>query len=193
MDTPPQPEATGHGHAPASTPRIPDQRERPPSSGGAVPPSNAALSNGRSRPEPTRVRGHLDPVAAPADLSQRIDWAQCMIAAQISAEHSGWDAGHDLFGWYAVRLDDGHTIRASGPSGLKTLIGVVPPFSTWHTIAELRRAFPAWHIWRDSNDWHARRRGNFRQDYRPGAPLYAVHGSDAAELRSLLEEQSAEQ
>jgi hypothetical protein len=123
----------------------------------------------------------------------RVDWAQCRIAARISAEHSGWDAGHDLFGWYAIRLDDGHTVRASGPSGLKTLITIAPPFTTWHAIAELRRAFPAWPIWRDSRGWHARRRGNFCQDYRPGAPLYAVHGTDATDLRGLLEEQAGGQ
>jgi hypothetical protein len=123
----------------------------------------------------------------------RVDWAQCRIAARISAEHSGCEAGHDLFGWYPVRLDDGHAVRASGPSGLRSLIGVALPFTTWHAIAELRRAFPAWHIWRDGTSWHARRRGNFRQEYRPGPPLYAVHGADAVELRGLLDEQTAGQ
>jgi hypothetical protein len=192
MDTPPRPEATGQDHAPASTLRVPDQCEQPQSADSGASPRSAALSSGRPPPESETGRGDLGLVPAPGDPTSRVDWAQCRIAARISAEHSGWEAGHDPFGWYAVRLDDGHIVRASGPSGLKTLIGVAPPFTTWHAIAELRRAFPAWHIWRDSTGWHARRRGNFRQDYRPGAPLYAVHGTDAAELRGLLDVQAME-
>jgi hypothetical protein len=169
-----------------------DQHERP-SDAKSTTPRNAALSGGRPWPEPRAVRSELGQVPVPADPGMRVDWAQCRIAARISAEHSGWDAGHDLFGWYAIRLDDGHTVRASGPSGLKTLITIAPPFTTWHAIAELRRAFPAWPIWRDSRGWHARRRGNFCQDYRPGAPLHAVHGTDATDLRGLLEEQAGGQ
>jgi hypothetical protein len=119
-----------------------------------------------------------------------IDRARDVIATRISAEHPGWQAGHDLYGWHACRLDDGHVVRAAGPDGLRALISAAPPFSTWPLAGELRRAYPAWHIWRDGAGWwHARRRGNFRQEHRAGAPLYAVHESDAVLLRERLREQ----
>lgn len=119
-----------------------------------------------------------------------IDKARDVIAARITAEHPGWRAGHDLYGWHACRLDDGHIVRASGPNGLRALIGVAPPFATWHLVGELRRSYPGWHIWRDAMGWwHARRRGNFREVHLPGAPLYAVHEPDALLLRLRLMEQ----
>ncbi len=119
-----------------------------------------------------------------------IDRARDVIAARISDEYPGWIAGHDLYGWHAQRLDDGHEVRATGPDGLRALIGAAPPFSTWYTIGELRRAHFGWHIWMDSHGcWHARRRGNFRQERFPGAPLYAVHELSVARLRERLLEQ----
>jgi len=121
-----------------------------------------------------------------------MDRARDVIAARITAEHPGWQAGHDLFGWHACRLDDGHTVRATGSDGLRALISAAPPFATWHLAGELRRAYPGWHIWRDGAGWwHARRRGNFRQEHRAGAPLYALHEPDAVLLRSRLQEQAA--
>ena len=123
-----------------------------------------------------------------------IDRARDVIAARISAEYPSWVAGHDLYGWHAQRLDDGHVVRATGPDGLRALISAAPPFSTGHVAAELRRAFPRWHIWMDGTDcWHARRRGNFRQEYRAGAPLYAVHESSIADLRARLAEQERQE
>jgi hypothetical protein len=122
---------------------------------------------------------------------QLIDRARDVIAARIADEHPGWQAGHDLYGWHAHRLGDGHTVRAPGPDGLRALISTAPPFDTWSLAAELRRDYPGWHIWRDGTDWwHARRRGNFREEHRPGAPLYAVHETDAAILRERLSQQS---
>jgi hypothetical protein len=41
--------------------------------------------------------------------------------------------------------------------------------------------------------WHARRRGNFRQEYRPGAPLYAVHEPSVGLLRERLAEQERQE
>jgi hypothetical protein len=119
-----------------------------------------------------------------------IDRARDVIATRITAEHPGWQAGHDLYGWQARRLDDGRVVRATGPDGLRALIGAVPPFTTGQLAGELRRRHPAWHIWRDGAGWwHARRRGNFRQEHRPGAPLYAVHEPDTVLLRERLQEQ----
>ena len=125
--------------------------------------------------------------SAKGDLIGR---ARDMIAARITAEYPGWQAGHDLYGWHACRLDDGHTVRATGPGGLRALIGVAPPFVSWSVIGEIRRAYPRWHIWRDTSGyWHARRRGNFREERHPGAPLYAVHEPAATLLRLRLKEQ----
>jgi hypothetical protein len=119
-----------------------------------------------------------------------IDRARDVIATRISGEHPGWQAGHDLYGWHACRLDDGHVVRAAGPDGVRALISAAPPFRTWHLAGELRRTHPAWHIWRDGAGWwHARRRGNFRQEHRAGAPLYAVHEPDTVLLRERLREQ----
>jgi hypothetical protein len=116
--------------------------------------------------------------------------ARDVIAARIAVEYPGWDIGHDLYGWHAERLDDGHLVRASGPDGLRALMSVAPLFATGHVAATLRRAYPGWHIWRDGAGWwHARRRGNFRQEHRPGAPLYAVHEPDVGLLRQRLREQ----
>lgn len=125
--------------------------------------------------------------AADGELMGR---ARDVIAARITADHPGWQAGHDLYGWHACRLDDGHTVRASGPDGLRAMIGTAPPFVSWSVIGEIRRAYPRWHIWRDPTGWwHARRRGNFREEHRPGAPLYAVHEPAAALLRRRLAQQ----
>jgi hypothetical protein len=119
-----------------------------------------------------------------------IDRARDVIAARINDEYPGWIAGHDVYGWHAQRLDDGHEVRASGPDALRALINAPPPFATSHTVGELRRAYPGWHIWMDANRlWHACRRGNFRQEYHADAPLYAVHEPDAATLRKRLQEQ----
>jgi hypothetical protein len=119
-----------------------------------------------------------------------MDRARDVIAARITAEFPSWVAGHDLYGWHAQRLDDGHEVRAAGPDGLRALISAAPSFSTWHAVGVLRREYPAWHIWMDAGGcWHARRRGNFRQEHRPGAPLYAVHELDVATLRERLAEQ----
>jgi hypothetical protein len=123
-----------------------------------------------------------------------IDRARDVIAARISAEYPSWVAGHDLYGWHAQRLDDGYVVRATGPNGLRALISAAPPFSTWHVAAELRRAYPGWHIWMDGTGcWHARRRGNFRQEYRAGAPLYSVHEVSVAQLRAALAEQERQE
>jgi hypothetical protein len=118
--------------------------------------------------------------------------ARHVIATRITAEHPGWQAGHDAYGWLAYRLDDGHTVRATGPDGLRAMIGAAPPFPSWRVLGEIRRAYPDWHVWRDATGWwHARRRGNFREVHRPGAPRYAVYESDPALLCERLDEQKA--
>lgn len=116
--------------------------------------------------------------------------ARDAMAARITAEHPGWQAGHDAYGWHAQRFGDGHTVRATGPDGLRAMIGCAPPLTTWQVLAETRRAYPGWHIWEaPAGWWHARRRGNFREDYRPGAPIYAVHEDSLVLLRARLEQQ----
>ena len=125
--------------------------------------------------------------AAEGDLFDR---ARDAIAARITVDYPGWSAGHDLFGWHAQRLDDGHIVRATGPDGLRAMIGVAPPCASSSLAAEVRRAYPGWHIWQDARGcWHARRRGNFREQHEPGAPVYAVHEQEIALLRERLAEQ----
>jgi hypothetical protein len=125
--------------------------------------------------------------AAERDL---IDRARDVIAARTMDEYPSWVADHDLHGWHAQRLDDGYEVRATGPDGLRALISAAPPFSTGQLLGELRRAYPGWHIWMDGHGgWHARRRGNFRQESWPGAPLYAVREADTGLLRERLAEQ----
>ncbi|MGH3274057.1 MAG: hypothetical protein ACRDNZ_06985 [Streptosporangiaceae bacterium] len=129
-----------------------------------------------------------------AGEQELISRARDAIADRITEDYPSWVANHDLYGWYAQRLDDGHEVRASGPDGLRALISAAPPFCTWHAAGELRRAYPGWHIWMDAAGyWHARRRGNFRQEYRRGAPLYAVHEADAQSLRERLAEQERQE
>ena len=118
-----------------------------------------------------------------------IDRARDVLTRRITDEYPGWQAGHDAHGWHAQRLDDGYGIRAEGPDGLRALIEVAPPVAGSLLTAELRRRYRGWHIWSDNTGWHARRRGNFRQERWAGAPLYAVHEPDVALLRQRLEEQ----
>jgi hypothetical protein len=120
------------------------------------------------------------------DLMSR---ARDVVAARITDEHPGWQAGHDVYGWHASRLDDGHTVRATGPDGLRAMIGAAPPCISWREVAEIRRAYPDWYVWRDATGWHARRRGNFREVHRPGAPLYSIHEFDPALLCERLHQQ----
>jgi hypothetical protein len=123
-----------------------------------------------------------------------IDRARDSIAARITAAHPDWRVGHDLYGWHARRLDDGHVLRASGPAGLRALMDVAPPPAALRAADDLRRAYPGWHIWRDRfGDWHACRRGTFRELRAAGAPRYAVHAPDLVRLRAeLLEQQEPE-
>lgn len=119
-----------------------------------------------------------------------MDRARDVIAARIGAEFPAWVAGHDLYGWHARRLDDGHEVRAAGPDALRALISATPPFSSFLVIGELRRAHPGWYIWTDGHGcWHARRQGNFAQEHASGSPPYALHEASAAALRERLAEQ----
>jgi hypothetical protein len=121
------------------------------------------------------------------DLMNR---ARDVIAARIHAEFPAWVAGHDLYGWHARRLDDGHEVRAAGSDGLRALISAVPPFSSFLIIGELRREHPAWYIWTDGHGcWHARRQGSLAREHPAWPPLRALHETSAAGLRERLAEQ----
>lgn len=59
-------------------------------------------------------------------------------------------------------------------------------------VEALTGLFPAWQIWSDQHDWHARRRdGAYEQGYRPGAPAFCVHAPDPVELAAQLRWQIA--
>jgi hypothetical protein len=125
--------------------------------------------------------------AGERDLTER---AWDVLAGRISDEYPGWYVGHDTYGWHAERLADGHVVRAAGADGLRALIGAAPSVGAGQLTGEIRREYPGWHIWRDASGWwHARRRGNFREEHHAGALLYAVHEPDAALLRTRLREQ----
>src|SRR2546429_842778 len=97
--------------------------------------------------------------------------ARRVLADRITDEHPGWQAGHDAYGWLACRLEDGHMVRATGPDGLRALIGAAPPFASWRVLGEIRRSYPDWHVWRDATRWgHAPRRGDFPEGSRSSAP-----------------------
>jgi hypothetical protein len=125
--------------------------------------------------------------AGERDLTER---ARDVLAERLSDGYPGWFVGHDTYGWHGERLADGHVVRAAGPDGLRALMGAAPSVGAGQLTGEIRREYPGWHIWRDpSGWWHARRRGNFREEHEDGAPLYAVHEPDATLLRARLREQ----
>src|ERR1700722_7156765 len=132
--------------------------------------------------------------AGERDLTER---AWDVLAGRISDEYPGWYVGHDTYGWHAERLAGGHigpaaggdgprgVVRAARADGLRALIGAAPSVGAGQLTGEIRREYPGWHIWRDASGWwHARRRGNFREEHHAGALLYAVHEPDAALLRT---------
>jgi hypothetical protein len=54
-------------------------------------------------------------------------------------------------------------------------------------LEALTASFPGWRIWRDDEEWHARRRSDgFVQDYRPGAPAFHVSADTAIDLAAQL-------
>jgi Resolvase, N terminal domain len=46
--------------------------------------------------------------------------------------------------------------------------------------------YPGWRIWLDSRGWHARRRGEYLQGYRSGAPAFHVRADTATDLAAQL-------
>jgi hypothetical protein len=58
-------------------------------------------------------------------------------------------------------------------------------------LEALAEAYPDWRIWQDAHGWHARRRGEFLQAYRPGAPAFCVTGETAVDLAAQLHWQQA--
>jgi hypothetical protein len=57
-------------------------------------------------------------------------------------------------------------------------------------VEQMRRQFPGWRIWIARGTWHARRAGNYRQSYEPGASVYALAAPIAALLHAALEQQA---
>ena len=55
----------------------------------------------------------------------------------------------------------------------------------------LAQAYPDWRIWQDDRGWHARRRGEFLQAYRPGAPAFCVSAQTPVDLAAQLHWQQA--
>jgi len=66
-----------------------------------------------------------------------------------------------------------------------------PPAESWDVLAQARlealaRLFPGWRIWLDRHGWHARRRGDYMQGFRPGTPAFHVSASSALDLAAQL-------
>jgi hypothetical protein len=62
---------------------------------------------------------------------------------------------------------------------------------TWDVLAQARlealaNLFPDWRIWLDRYGWHARRRGDWMQGFRPGAPAFHVSARNATDLAAQL-------
>lgn len=78
---------------------------------------------------------------------------------------------------------------ASGPEPARA----VDPMTaeTWDVLAQARlealaNLFPDWRIWLDRYGWHARRRGDWMQGFRPGAPAFHVSARNATDLAAQL-------
>jgi hypothetical protein len=53
-------------------------------------------------------------------------------------------------------------------------------------LEALARIYPGWRIWLDHHGWHARRRDEYLQDYRAGAPSFCVHADTAVNLAAQI-------
>ena len=80
---------------------------------------------------------------------------------------------------------------ASGPEPAPAPAPEPPAAETWDVLAQARlealaNLFPDWRIWLDRHGWHARRRGDWMQGFRPGAPAVHVSARNATDLAAQL-------
>ncbi len=78
---------------------------------------------------------------------------------------------------------------ASGPEPARAADPMTA--ETWDVLAQARlealaNLFPDWRIWLDRYGWHARRRGDWMQGFRPGAPAFHVSACNATDLAAQL-------
>ncbi len=78
---------------------------------------------------------------------------------------------------------------ASGPEPARAADPMTA--ETWDVLAQARlealaNLFPDWRIWLDRYGWHARRRGDWMQGFRPGAPAFHVSARNATDLAAQL-------
>ena len=65
------------------------------------------------------------------------------------------------------------------------------PSESWDVLAQARlealaNLFPGWRIWLDRHGWHARRRGDWMQGFRPGTPAFHVSAGNALDLAAQI-------
>ena len=60
-------------------------------------------------------------------------------------------------------------------------------------MARIAADYPRWQVWyhEPGRLWYARRRGRFRVEHGPDAPLYSVSAGSPAGLRALLAAEDA--
>lgn len=82
---------------------------------------------------------------------------------------------------------------AADAAGRGQAAGPAPPPSaeSWDVLAQARLEalaglFPDWRIWLDRYGWHARRRGDWMQGFRPGAPAFHVSARSELDLAAQL-------
>src|SRR5579871_1756097 len=80
---------------------------------------------------------------------------------------------------------------ASGPEPAPAPAPEPPAAETWDVLAQARlealaNLFPDWRIWLDRHGWHTRRRGDWMQGFRPGAPAFHVSARNATDLAAQL-------
>jgi hypothetical protein len=89
----------------------------------------------------------------------------------------------------------GFLVPASMAAGTAPPARPEPPIrlhdEDWNVLARasfdaLSELYPQWRIWLDRNGWHARRRGDYMQGYRVGAPAFHVSAESAADLAAQL-------
>jgi hypothetical protein len=101
-------------------------------------------------------------------------------AADVTGAAAAPPAGVQAQSWVAP----GPPVRQSGAAP-------GPSAEAWDVLAQARLEalaglFPGWRIWLDRHGWHARRRGDYMQGLRPGAPAFHVSAQTALDLAAQL-------